>query len=305
MNKHIFIDNLTASIGAMVAGKNKFFANSINSESFEETINGIKLIIPKIDPEVIFEIPAKSLVDLLDPALYVAKWKGKNYPTIIYHHGNNERPFNFRKTAKNTFYNIFLKSQSVFEANLIVVRAPFHNCKLRHYQEKMTEMRNFVAMISTSVKLNEALIQYLRSESNAPVITAGISLGGWVTNLHRGLYNTSTAYAPLMAGSFLGELFLRSKYSKIVSDVALNKPEEIRKVLNFDEVFKSRNTQNIFPLLSRFDQFIEYNVQLDSYNSYNSYPLNTIECGHVTGALSTKLLKEHILEVLNHSKSEQ
>lgn len=36
MNKHIFLDNLTAIIGALFAGKKKFFANSIISPSFEE-----------------------------------------------------------------------------------------------------------------------------------------------------------------------------------------------------------------------------------------------------------------------------
>lgn len=295
MNKHILLDNITASIGSMVAGKKKFFAKSIISESFNDSINAIDLTMPAIDREGKFEVPARSMVGMLDPAFYLVKWKGKDYPTVIYHHGNNERPFDFRKTAKNTFFNIFLNSSNGFGANLFVVRAPFHNCKLGHYQEKMTELKNFVAMISASVKLNESLIQHLREDSHAPIITTGISLGGWVTNLHRAAYNTSTAYAPLMAGTYLGELFLKSKYRKMASDIALNNPDEIRSILNFDKIFEKRNSQNVYPLLAKYDQFIEYDVQRKSYNGIT---LQTIEKGHVTGALSTNILKKHITNTL-------
>ncbi|MFN2396251.1 MAG: hypothetical protein ABR597_11245 [Bacteroidales bacterium] len=295
MNKHIFFDNLTASVGALIAGKKKFFAKSIQSPAWEELVAGINLTIPSIEGEGIFEVNAETLAGGLDPAFRVAQWKGNEYPTIIYHHGNNERPFDFKKTAKNTFYNIFINSQENLEANLIVVRAPFHNCPLKHYQEKMLELSNFTSMIATSVKLNEEIIQQVKKVSSKPIITSGISLGGWVTNLHRGIYNTSTAYAPIMAGTFPGELFLKSKYRKMTSELALNNPEKIRKVLNFNNDFEKQRTPDVFPLLARYDQFVEYNVQKESYNESS---IKTIENGHVTGALNSKELRKHLLLVL-------
>jgi hypothetical protein len=295
MNRHIFFDNLTASAGALIAGKKKFFAKSIQSPTLEEQVAQVELTIPSIEEEGIFDVKFNTLVGDLDPAFRIAQWKGSEYPTIIYHHGNNERPFDFKKTAKNTFYNIFLNGAEKVEANLIVVRAPFHNCPLKHYQEKMIELSNFTAMIATSVKINEKIIQQLKKVSSQPIITSGISLGGWVTNLHRGIYNTSSAYAPIMAGTFLGELFLKSKYRKMAAEMALNNPAEIRKVLNFNNVFEKQNTPNVFPLLARFDQFIEYDVQKESYNGYS---IKTIENGHVTGALNSKELRKHLLSVL-------
>jgi hypothetical protein len=295
MNRHILFDNLTASAGALIAGKKKFFAKSIQSPTLEEQVAQVELTIPSIEEEGIFDVKFNTLVGDLDPAFRIAQWKGSEYPTIIYHHGNNERPFDFKKTAKNTFYNIFLNGAEKVEANLIVVRAPFHNCPLKHYQEKMIELSNFTAMIATSVKINEKIIQQLKKVSSQPIITSGISLGGWVTNLHRGIYNTSSAYAPIMAGTFLGELFLKSKYRKMASEMALNNPAEIRKVLNFNNVFEKQNTPNVFPLLARFDQFIEYDVQKESYNGYS---IKTIENGHVTGALNSKELRKHLLSVL-------
>jgi len=295
MNKHIFFDNLTASIGAMVGGKKKFFAKRIQSPTFEEQVAAVELELPSFFDEGIYELRAKTLVGDLDPAFRVAQWKGYEHPTIIYHHGNNERPFDFKKSAKNTFYNIFLNTQKKLDTNIIVVRAPFHNCSLKQYQNFMVDLSNFTAMIATSVKLNEEIVNEIRRVSSEPIVTTGISLGCWVTNLHRGIFNSSTAYAPLMAGTFLGELFIKSKYRKMTSDIALDNPEEIRRILNFDYVFRRRNSQNVFPLLSKYDQFIEYDEQKESYNGCL---LKTIECGHVTGAINSKELRKHLFAVL-------
>ncbi len=296
MNKHIFLDTMTASLGSLVAGKKKFFVKSIQSSSFEEHIAATQIDCPQITGEGIFEIKAKTLVGELNPALGIAKWIGFDCPTIIYHHGNNERPFDYTNFAKNSFYKILAKHKLQIQANLLVVRAPFHNCKLSFYQEKMTELANFVAMISTSVKFNETIVQYMQSKSKAPVITAGISLGGWTTNIHRGIFNSSSAYIPFMAGTLLGDLFLNSKYRKLTSDIALQNPEQIKSILNFDKYFVTIKNKNLFPLLGRYDQFIEYNFQKESYNGH---PLKTIDYGHITGSLQTKTLKNHILDVLN------
>lgn len=295
MNKHILLDNITASIGALISGKKKFFAGNLNSPTFEEQIAAIKLKLPQITGEGIYEVSADTLVGKLDPAFRIAQWKGIDSPTIIYHHGNNERPFIFNKSAKNTFYRIFINTKNRIDANLIVVRAPFHNCSLKHYQSSMVETKNFIAMIAASVRLNEEIIQDIKKTTSKPIITSGISLGGWTTNLHRGIYNTSTAYVPLMAGARLGELFMTSKYRKMTSDIALENPEKVRELLNFDKTFKRHNTQNIYPLLSKYDQFIEYDAQKETYKGY---PLKTIEYGHVTGALKTNEIENHLLSVL-------
>ncbi|TVR70665.1 MAG: hypothetical protein EA408_10650 [Marinilabiliales bacterium] len=300
MNKHILIDNLTANIGALVSGSKKFFTESTDSLSFEELIRSTELTVPAINSEGTYEIRAtRRIAGELDPAFRVEKWLGIDHPSIIYHHGNNERPFDYRKRAKNSFMDIFVKARDRFDANLIAVRAPFHNGSLKQYQQKMLHLVNFMAMISASVKLNESIIEKLREISNAPVITCGISLGGWVTNLHRSYYNSSTVYVPLLAGTFLGELFLKSKYRKLASDSVFQQPDKIRQLLNFHEDFSKVRTRNVIPLLATYDRYIEYDVQK---NSYEGHPVRTIENGHVTGALNTVALRDHILEALQNSK---
>jgi hypothetical protein len=361
MNKHIFFDKITASIGAKVAGKKKFFSQSVDSLSFEELVQRTEIVVqmtndkeasnatgsksektahapeikndrtsgatdfkggrtgdageirnesssratdindretadvPEINGEGTFEVSAVTPAGILDPAFRVEKWVGTGYPTIIYHHGNNERPFDYRKGAKNTFLNIFVKARNTFDANLIVVRAPYHNSSLKEYQEKMTDLQNFMAMIAAAVKLNETLIGALRQHSDQPVITTGISLGGWVTNLHRALFNSADRYVPLMAGAFLGELFLESRYRKMTGENAVGADGVIRELLNFDRAFGVVETRNVFPLLAKYDQFIEYPVQVKSYEGIE---VRTIENGHITGALNTRNLRNHVLAVL-------
>ncbi len=56
MNKHIFFDNLTANIGALVSGSKKFFAESTNSLSFQELIRSIELSVTEINSEGTYEI---------------------------------------------------------------------------------------------------------------------------------------------------------------------------------------------------------------------------------------------------------
>ena len=299
MNKHILLDNLTANIGALISGRKKFFAESIDSLSFEELIRSTELSVPVVNSEGTFELEATTgNTGTSDPAFRVEKWLGDDYPTFIYHHGSNERPFDYRKRAKNSFMNIFVKARDQFEANLIVVRAPFHNGSLKEYQKKMWRLENFMAMISVSATLNESIIAALRKKGNAAIITCGISLGGWVTNLHRSYYNSSTAYVPLMAGTFLGELFIKSKYRKFASEHALQYPDSLRQLLNYHDDFSKVTTKNVYPLLAIYDQYIEYDVQKQSYEGH---PVETMEAGHVTGSLNNEALKNHILKVLiNH-----
>jgi hypothetical protein len=295
MNKHIFFDRLTTAIASLATGKNKFFANSMESLSFEELVKDTQINLPAIQSEGTYITEAITPAGKFEAAFKVEQWLGSEFPTIIYHHGNNERPFDFGKMAKNTFYKILVLQKEFIKANLIVVRAPFHDCSLKHYQAQMTKLSNFMSMIAVSVKMNECIIQKLKEKSNAPVVTTGISLGGWVTNLHRAIFNTSVAYAPLMAGTLLGELFIRSKYRPLTSSLALQKDEELREKLNFDDLFNKITSHNIFPLLAKYDQYIEFDIQKDSYNGYE---LNTIVNGHVTGALNVRALRSHIMDVL-------
>ena len=177
MNKHVFFDQLTAALASTALGKNRFFSQSIESPGYKAFLDEITLSVSSLE-EGIHETEINISNETLDPAYYVAQWKGTGYPTIIYHHGNNERPFDFSRYAKNSFRTIFMDQKDPIDANLIAIRAPFHHSTLRAYQKKVGHLSSFVAMLAASTKLIDALVDELRNKTDSRIIVSGISLGG-------------------------------------------------------------------------------------------------------------------------------
>jgi len=52
-----------------------------------------------------------------------------------------------------------------------------------------------------------------------------------------------------------------------------------------------KNPDTVFPLLSRYDQFIQYERQKGIYLPEN---ITVLEKGHITGSMDFKALREHI-----------
>jgi predicted esterase YcpF (UPF0227 family) len=297
MNLHAFLDHYTVLAGALVAGRRKFFSQSLESPIFSEILETTSLQLPEIRGEGIYEAPAETPVGVLDPAFYVAQWLGDDYPTLIYHHGNNERPFDFGVFSKNSFKHVVLAQREQFAANLIALRAPYHQ-SLTHYMGQITHLVNFAAMLAVSVQMMEALQVRIREQGSASVMVTGISLGGWVTNLHRAFYNSADLYAPMLAGAALDEVFTTSAYRRLTGELALSKPEQVRHVLNFEAQFASVNTDNVFPLLARHDQIIVYNRQKQCYGERS---MTVLEKGHTTAALAYGSLRDFLLARLQQT----
>lgn len=291
MNKHILLDKLTATIGAWTVGQHKYFATSIDSAPFAEHLDRIHLPLPQIEAGPPVELQVDTLAGQLDPAFWVYCWQGADYPTLIVHHGNSERPFDTGRFSKNIFRNVLLAAEPSIPANLIILRAPFHR-DTREYATKSGQLSNWVAMLAVSVRLVETLVQALKQQPGRRVLVTGISLGGWVTNLHRTHFNSADSYLPLLAGGALAEVFLTSVYQKMTGRLALNHPERLRHILNFEDDFASVPDDNVYPLLARYDQYIQYERQK---RCYGQRPINVLEKGHITAAMASDKLREHLL----------
>jgi hypothetical protein len=291
MNIHNFLDHYTAILATLLAGRRKFFDRSVESRDFADLLATTTLRLPDIGGEGSYEVAADTVAGTLDPAFYVAQWLGPEHPTLIYHHGNNERPFDFGPLSKNTFKHVILKHRQTYPANLIALRAPFHR-SLRTYMEQMTELRNFAAMLAVSVKLAESLTQWSRAQGSPRVLLTGASLGGWVTNLHRTYYNTADFYAPMMAGAALDEVFTRSAYRRLTGRAAHENPEVLHRVLNFEDAFAAVPADNVTALLMRYDAFIVYERQNVCYDPAR---VTVLDKGHTTGALAFAALRAFLL----------
>jgi len=290
MNIHSLIDQVSIKSTEVLVVNNKIFSKSIESPTYAAHLKTIKLKIPEIEGEGIYEVEAETAAGELNPAFLIHQWKGEDYPTIIYHHGNLERPFNFRWYMKNTFRDIFVSYREPIEANLIALRAPFHRGSFLKYAKRMGHMTSFTAMLSVSVKLIDFLVDYLKSAGKGQVIVSGVSLGGLVTNLHRTYFNTADVYIPLCAGAALSDVFMTSAYKR-VAKIVHDHREIVNEKLDFEKDFRGVNSDNVFPLLARYDQLFRFERQKESYGRH---PVTVLDKGHWTAAFSSKQLRQHI-----------
>lgn len=285
-NIHALIDNLSTSLGSRFMPK--YFREGFESPTIREHLEAIRLEMPEIKGEGHYEVGADTLAGKLGPAFRLTQWKGKSFPAIIYHHGASEIPFDYG------FKRIFPHEKMEIGANLFLIRAPFH-ISLKEFQQGLVSLVNVVAMLAVSVCLMEKLVNYCREEKTPQVLIAGTSMGGFITNLHHIHFNTADIYTPLLAGLAMDDAYLYSAYSKAVAPEAKENPDSIKRVLNFEKDFAEVDHSNVYPLLARFDQLIRYDEQKASYGGC---PVETIDKGHTTGALSYRQLRQHVMKKL-------
>jgi hypothetical protein len=171
------------------------------------------------------------------------------------------------------------------------VRAPF-NRSLRAFIASIAELRNYATMLATSVRLIEGLVQRCQAQGSGPVIVSGISLGGFVTNLHHSYYDSAACYAPLLAGPLIEDVFLHSIYRRLVVAPDAAAEQAITHALSFAPAYQARTHQNLFPLLGRYDQYLRYAVQRAAYG--DDVMVAALDKGHVTGALAYADLRAHV-----------
>jgi len=296
MNRHELADTTSLHLAALEAGRNRFFEKSVESLPFRAHLEAVQLD-PLPGPSLgAHEVPANTLVGRVDPAYLIYRWKGAQHPTIIYNHGNLERPFDMSSKSKNTFRTVLATGTREIDANLIVVRAPFHRMATKEYLQRMGRIDNFLAMMAVSTALVEQIVFECRQGGCRRILVAGISLGGTVTNLHRTYCNSADLYVPLLAGASQGDTFTLSAYRRLLGKAGRQNPEAVQDLLNFTSEFLRIGDCNVFPLLARYDQYVPLAFQEECYMDR---PVRIMERGHITAALAAGLLRQHIVDVLN------
>ncbi len=298
MNGHALLDVLAIRIAALAVGKRKFFQDGAESPSLGEAI--LELRTPEVgalEEGVEESYPVGGRDVSVEPALMPWRLRDPEAPALVYHHGNNESPFDFSRLAKNTFRSIFADHLSTSRLNVILLRAPFHGSGLKEYARRMRDLGAFVSMMAGSVRLLEGVVERLRTWGCRTVAVCGPSLGGWVTNLHRAHFNTASAYVPLLAGGGLGDMFVSSVYRHMVGAAGRENPEMLRDRLNFDDAMLKVEDDNVFPLLARHDRIILLDRQK---RCYGEGAIRVIPRGHITALLTGEALRAHVLGVLSH-----
>lgn len=294
-NRHELIDIGTVRLSALLLGDAKFFARSVEAQPLVSVATGTDATVEDITTAGQHVVTIDTPVGAFDAAYLPWQWLGPEYPTLVYHHGSGERPFDFGRFSANSFRRLFVTTDEEFPVNLVAVRAPFHAGSTLEYARAMGELEHFVGMVAAATGLMEALTTQLRSRTDQPVILVGTSLGGWVVNLHRACFDTADRYVPLFAGAALGEMFVTSAYRHMTANTVGRRPARLRTVLDFEDEFTAVDTSGCVPLLGRYDRIIEYDRQRPSYEGLS---VSVLDRGHITGALATERLRAHIVRSL-------
>ncbi|HKK67421.1 MAG TPA: hypothetical protein VJ946_04390 [Bacteroidales bacterium] len=298
MNRHSILDNLSIDIRALFARRQRMFSESAESPTPSSLLETATLEIPELKEVGTHRVEISMQTGKYYADFRIEKWLGSEFPTIIYHHGNNERPLEYGTSAKSSFYHIFVKHEKQFECNLIVIRAPFHDLTYREHQEKLRKLENCVSMFVASTRLVEALVQKIRLHNPNRLFVSGLSLGGFVSNYHRAKYNTADVYIPMLAGTMLGDLFTNGRYKKFTALKDNGTREKVRRLMNFKDEFDAVKDENVYPVLALYDRYVEYKVQK---HSYQGCPLEVVKTGHLTGVIHFDALRRHVLHVLKKS----
>jgi hypothetical protein len=294
MNYHELIDVATIRLSALLLGESTFFARSVDAPPLVDVTTETTPPVDGVgDPSTAgrCDVAVGTPLGEFETAYLPWQWLGPEYPTLVYHHGSGERPFDLGRFSTNSCRRLFLELEEL-PVNLVAVRAPFHDGSSREYARAMGDLENFVWMLAASVGLLEALAERIADRADGPVVLSGISLGGWAVNLHRACFGSVDRYVPLFAGAALGEMFVSSAYRHMTADAALRQPSRLRDVLDFEDAFRAVEADNCAPLLSRYDRIIEYDRQRPSYTGMS---LAVLDRGHVTGSLAAATLRQHVL----------
>ncbi|MDC7226048.1 MAG: hypothetical protein PQJ61_04705 [Spirochaetales bacterium] len=287
MNIHKTIDRLSVKMGNLYGENLRFFRDGIESEPLREITRKLEIdfVPPTTEGEYHYSVSYKSWKGTARCTLL--NWAGKNKPCLIFHHGSGETNYSDRIMK-------ILSKPICSQINLIAVSIPC-NRTMKKYLNGIAKLERFCALLGSSVRVFESINNWLLNMNTGKVVASGISLGGWVTTLHFSLYNSMDEYRPIFAGAALDHLFTDSVYGSLCSAAARENPSILNEVLNFEGDFNARDAGSVFPLLSRYDQYIDFDRQKKIYSEKN---LNIIEKGHVTGSMDMKALREHLLDGL-------
>ncbi|MCU4752530.1 hypothetical protein OB919_11100 [Halobacteria archaeon AArc-curdl1] len=298
MNRHELIDVATISMGGLLLRNSRFFSQSVSSAPIGDIVSGTVIDLEDIRTGSVQEVSASTPIGEFRAAYLVTQWRGSDAPTLLYHHGSGEQPFDFGRFSSNSFRRLF-GTDGGPDVNLIALRAPFHDRSNREYIQAMDSLENFVGMLATSATLIEALTEQVRDTGCPATLAAGTSLGGWAVNLHRAYYGSVDRYIPIFAGAQLGEMFVSSIYRKLVAEAALTNPERLRTVLDFEDDFAAVDSDDCSPLLARYDRIIEFERQRTAYEGFD---VAILEKGHITGSLATDALRGHIQQSIPETR---
>lgn len=291
MNRHILADQLIGAIAKLYPDRNKFFSESIESVPVFERIDQLSI---QLERQPVagskYRVPVKTPEgNVFQASFDILQWSGFDAPTLIFHHGSGDIP------TESRLNKIFPPSFRPRALNLIAVGALFHHSK-QEYLKAVRSLSHFASIFSAGALLTELWVENLRDHGSENIVVSGMSLGGWITNLHRSRFHSADLYLPIMAGAAMDHLFTDTIYSNLTSKKGKQNRQRIHQVLNFESEFLSVTKDDVAPLLAQYDQFIQFERHRFLYPKDR---ITSDHSGHVTLGLKNEALRNYLIKNMN------
>jgi hypothetical protein len=122
MNRHEQIDIATVRLSALLLGETKFFVRSADAPPLVDATNQTTPPVDNIDDpstagrhDVVVDTPLREF----ETPFLSWQWLGPESPTLVYHSGSGERPFDLGRFSTNSFRRLFLTLVEDLPLNLI------------------------------------------------------------------------------------------------------------------------------------------------------------------------------------------
>ncbi|WP_312621913.1 FAD:protein FMN transferase [Haloarcula sp. 1CSR25-25] len=106
MNRHELLDIATIRLSSLFLGGTKFFAHSIDSPPLVEVSTETTPPIDDLgDPSTAgrHDVVVDTPLGEFEAAYLPWRWLGAEYPTLIYHHGSGEQPFDVGRFSNHVY----------------------------------------------------------------------------------------------------------------------------------------------------------------------------------------------------------
>ncbi|MFC5368117.1 hypothetical protein [Salinirubrum litoreum] len=313
LNRSVLRDRLLLALFRTLTAHRPYFRDGVESPPFEAHREAVELDLSPLDGvderdapsldgdggyEGSYDVPAETLAGSLTAGVRVARWGGVGAPTVVWHHGGGEYPFD------RTFDVAFgdepdgagtaqsaddaLHPDVPDDATLLVVRAPGHD-RRGGITEVGATLSGYLATMAVAVDLTERLLAWCRPCRS---VVAGYSLGGFVANRHHLAFDSADAYVPVVAGCAHAEIFLSSWPA---ARSARRRADRLRERLNFADEWADRDHPTVHPVVGLYDCLNRFETQVPSYGDTTP---DVWPVGHFEGAVAGDRLRAAVLSRL-------
>lgn len=286
MNVHAVLDRMVVAMGGLYGDALRFFREDAESPHVSQILDEVEAEVLRPTGPGEVSVPMRYRDEALESGYFVWQWAGPHAPAVLFHHGSGDYPYHsrIRKIASG--------NRKPSGVTIIATNIPFNVHGKMEYIRAVGRLENFALMLAGAARLIEGLVGELRDGGCGFVSVSGISLGGWITNLHKAYFDSADEYRPVFAGAAPDHLFRDTSYSKMAAAPARANPSAISRAINFENAFEARDNANVYPLLARHDQYVSLERQARIYRPDS---LTVIDYGHVTGTMQNEALANHIL----------